>query len=254
VGFVAWGETVCGVEWYGPEWTGQWLYVQGRGFLPLERGGKPVLVMERAFEVALERGGHGLRYRPTISNHEENGNELVPPGSVVVGFQCCGGEFVWVRDHGYLPLSTSGRQVLLPLLDPTGNSPSFHNGILAWTLFDDQERHWGAVRDRLDNLTNGEITHASSTVHRFPAPPWFFSMEYLHMTGITEKFARHWHIVLSGANLLQDGPRSRYRVSVKSHLRSFGPSSFSPEKCPGISPLAWLQRAAWQGYTSVVGD
>lgn len=252
--FVAWGESVCGVVWYEPEMTAQWFYVQGRGFLPLVHGRKMVLVQERAFEVAPGGGGHGLRYQPTTSNHEDVVNELVPPGSVVVGFHCCGGEFVWVRDRGYFPLSTSGRQMLLPMFDPAGNSPSFHNGILTWMLFDDQERHWGAVRDRLDNSTNLEITHASSTLYRFPAPPWFFSKAYLHTTAVKEKFARHWHIVLSGANVLQDGPRSRYRVFVKSHLRSFGPSNLSPEKCPGTSPLVWLQRAAQQGYTSVVGD
>jgi len=254
VDFVAWGETVCGFVAYRPDLEGQWFYVRGRGLLPLALGSQQVLVMERAFEVAPETDGYGLQYRPTISNHEEMVNEFVPLGSAVVGFPCCGGEFVWVRDRGYLPLRIKGRVMLFPLFDPPSYSRTLQGGMLTWMLFDDQERHWGAVRDRFNTSTFGEMRRASSLVSYLPAPPFFTGQMYPHLTGITEKFARQWHIVLCGASLLQSGPRSRYRVSLKKHLSAFGPSSFSPEKCPGMSPLVWLQRTAQQGSTSFFGD
>lgn len=253
VDFVAWGEAVCGVVVHGPHMEGQWFYVPGRGFLPLALGTKQVLVMERAFEVALDGGGHDLRYRSTTSNHEEIVNEFVPRGSVVVGFPCCDGEFVWVRGRGYIPLRIQGRIMLSPVLGTAGHSPSVHGGLLTWMLLDDQDKHWGAVGDRFNKSTYGEIKRASTSVHHIPAPPWSFSTDR-HTIGINEKFTRHWHIVLSGGSLLQGGPRPRYRVSVKTHLSSSGPSNFSPEKCPGPSPLAWLQRMARQGYTSYISD
>lgn len=229
------------------------IYVPSRGFLPLllDRR-KQVLVKKRSYYVSSHGLGHGLRYQPTVSSHGEDLGELVPPGSVVLGFPCLGSAFVWDPEGGYLPLRVHGQEALLPFFDGRADPAHFH-GSLTWMLFDDQEIHWGALQERFNESTFDEKARASSAIFSLPAPPWNVNMFQFSPT-MKEKFVRHWHIVLSGAKLRQDQPRSRYRVSARKHLSSFGPNNLHPERCPGVSPLAWLRRVAQQGYESFLAD
>ncbi|CAK0870114.1 unnamed protein product, partial [Prorocentrum cordatum] len=254
-GFLPWGGTVCGFE----HW--QALSVPGQGVLPLELGGKRVLVKRRAYLLPAE-AGHEVRYQPTVSGSGGAFGEPVPPGSVVSGFACHGGELLWVPGSGYpnLPLEVGLTQPLQKKEKPEvqghpvlwllpGDPPVRSPGILTWMMFDDEKMHWGALQDRFNESTNEEKAHAANTVFSFPAPPWP-SKRYVQMDTVKERFARHWHILLSGQYLRQGQARSRYRVSAREHLTSFGPSNLRPKQCPGVSPLVWLRRVARQGYDS----
>jgi hypothetical protein len=275
--FAPWGETVCGFEEYklGPElraifedsstdlrFVGRVIYVPSRGFLPLLLDTsrvkhlllpKEVLVKKHPYLVPFEGVGHGLRYQPTLSSHGKDLGELVPPGSLVLGFVRLGSEFVWAPEGGYLPMRVHGLPTLLPLDDSRAADPLHVHGSLSWMLFDDQPKHWGALQDRFNESTFDEKARKSNTIFSFPAPPWNVKM-YRHNPTVRENFVRHWHIVLAGAKLRQNHTRSRYRVFARKHLSSFGPNNIRPEKCPGVSPLVWLRRAARQGYDNFIAD
>ncbi|CAK0826403.1 unnamed protein product, partial [Prorocentrum cordatum] len=268
VGFASWGGTICGFEEYQlgnePQFRatfddtalrsqGRLIYVPSRGFLPvLLDGRKQVLVQKRPYFVPFQGVGHGLRYQPSVFSRGEGLGELVLPGSVVMGFACLDSEFVWAPEGGYLPLSIHGAPALIPMAGTRDDLPQVR-GSLSWMLFDDQEVHWGSLQNRFNESTFDEKARASSSIFTFPAPPWNANVNQ-HTPKIREKFARHWHIVLAGTRLRQDQPRSRYRVSARKHLSSFGSNSYHPEKCPRASPLAWLRRVGRQGYDSFIAD
>jgi len=111
-------------------------------------------------------------------------------------------------------------------------TPWFHEGLLWFLFFDDENAHWGKA---IHNWNSSSITDRVRAANRaipihlnmFPPAVQFLTAHI----GITEQFVRHWHAVLAG-KAFHAGLPIQYRIEATGALTSAGPGDWQPDECP----------------------